>query len=58
MTVAEIKRTLLTEHDRNGFFPEDVVKGIVKAERRYNVSELDVVCCMLELVYMGKNKER
>ena len=59
MTVTEIKRTLLAEHDRNGFFPAAVVESIIKEEQSWDVRGLDVICCMLELVYMGKkNKEK
>lgn len=58
MTVTEIKRTLLAEHDRHGFFPSEVVKQIIKEEQKPDVRTLDVICCMLELVYMSKNKEK
>ena len=57
MTATEIKRTLLAEHDRHGVFPAEVVKSIIKEEQQPGVSALDVICCMLELVYTGKNKE-
>lgn len=58
MTVTEIKRTLLAEHDKHGFFPVEVVRSIIKEEHRNDVRTSDVVCCMLELVYMNKNKEK
>lgn len=58
MTATEIKRTLLAEHDRHGFFPAEVVKSIIKEAQQPDVRALDVICCMLEVVYMSKNKER
>ena len=57
MTATEIKRTLLTAHEQYGFFPREVVKSILKEEQRPDVRSIDVICCMLELVYTGKNKE-
>ena len=57
MTATEIKRTLLAAHDQYGFFPREVVESILKEEQRPDVRSLDVICCMLELVYTGKNKE-
>lgn len=59
MTTTEIKRTLLAAHDRYGFFPAEVVESIIKEEQRWDVRGLDVICCMLELVYMSKkDKEK
>lgn len=58
MTTTEIKRTLLAEHDLHGVFPAEVVKSIIKEEQQPGVRALDVICCMLELVYVDKNKER
>ena len=58
MTATEIKRTLLAEHNRCGFFPAEVVKSIIKEAQQPDVRALDVICCMLEVVYIGKNKER
>ena len=59
MTVTEIKRTLLEAHDSYGFFPPEVVKSIIKDERRYSTPVTEIICCMLELVYMSnKSKEK
>lgn len=59
MTVTEIKRTLLEAHDRHGFFPAEVVKSIIKDERRYSTPVIEIICCMLELVYVNnKNEEK
>lgn len=57
MTTTEIKRTLLAAREQYGFFPREVVKSIIEGERNHSVWTLDVICCMLELVYTGKNKE-
>lgn len=57
MTVTEIKRTLLDAHDRYGFFPREVVESILKEKRPSDGLVIDVICCMLELVYEGKKKE-
>ena len=57
MTTTEIKRTLLAEHDRQGFFPAEVVQSIMKEARQPGVSMIEVICCMLELVYTDKNRE-
>ena len=57
MTVPEIKRTLLEAHDHHGFFPAEVVKSILKDERQHMTPVLEIVCCMLELVYMSNNNK-
>lgn len=57
MTVTEIKRTLLAAREQYGFFPRETVKSVIEKERRRDVWTIDIICCMLELVYTGKNKE-
>lgn len=56
MTVTEIKQTLLDAHDKYGFFPQEVVKSIMRGETNGAIRGVDVVCCMLELVYTNKNE--
>lgn len=57
MTVTEMKRALLAEHARHGFFPPEVVKSIIKEGLQLDARSIDVICCMLELVYSDKDKE-
>ena len=58
MTVTEIKRRLLADHAQYGFFRKATVSSIIRSAQRQGDDASDVVCCMLELVYTSKNKER
>lgn len=57
VNVKEIKRALEKAHDLHGYFPPDFILGIIRTNRSQYVPQVDVVCCMLELLYNKKEED-